>query len=320
MTTLDAPTTLNASGGRRTGARRWRWNVGMLALPIGVWLVFFFIVPFLVILWYSFGDKPSLYVTHSNDTLSLGRFAEALDPVFFATFARTLNIALTGTLICLLIGFPIAYWMAVKLPARLQGIALGLVLVPYWTNFLVRTIGWQITLSPQSFLADVSRNLGLGTPELLYTSGAVQLGVVYNYLPLMILPLYVALERMDHRLLEASRDLGANAREGFRRITIPLALPGIGAGLLLVFVPLMGDYITPSVLGGAAGSMVGQMVASQFQVAQNWALGSAMAILLMLAILAVVVIFGVIFKLIGMIIDRVERVNMVEDVAKGNAA
>ncbi|THG33120.1 ABC transporter permease [Naasia lichenicola] len=324
MTALDASsapglTQSSGIGPRRTGARRFRWNVGLLALPIGVWLVFFFIVPFVVILWYSFGDKPSLYVTHSNDTLSLGRFAEALSPVFFQTFARTLNIAASGTLICLLIGFPIAYWMAVKLSPKYQGLALGLVLVPYWTNFLVRTIGWQITLSPQSFLADVSRNLGFGTPELLYTSGAVQLGVVYNYLPLMILPLYVALERMDHRLLEASRDLGANAFEGFRRVTVPLALPGIGAGLLLVFVPLMGDYITPSVLGGAAGSMVGQMVASQFQTAQNWALGSAMAILLMLAILAVVVVFAIIFKVIGMVIDRVERVNVLDD-AKGSAA
>ena len=176
----------------------------------------------------------------------------------------------------------------------------------------MRTIGWQIVLSPTSFVADVSRSLGLGTPQLLYTTGAVQLGVVYNYLPLMILPLYVTMERLDHRLLEASRDLGANAFESFRRVTLPIVMPGIAAGLLLVFVPLMGDYITPSVLGGAAGSMIGQQVASQFNVAQNWALGSAMAIVLMAAIIAVVVVFALLYRLVRMIVDRYESVAIVD--------
>lgn len=295
----------------RARARR-RWNVGVLAAPVSVWLLFFFVAPFAVILWYSFGDKPSLYITHDNSVLSFGRYAEAFNPTFLTVFGRTLQISLVGTLICLLIAFPMAYWMAVKLPARFQGIAIALVLVPYWTNFLVRTIGWQIVLSPTSFVADISRGLGLGTPQLLYTTGAVQLGVVYNYLPLMILPLYVTLERLDHRLLEASRDLGANAFDTFRRVTLPIAMPGIAAGLLLVFVPLMGDYITPSVLGGAAGSMIGQQVASQFNVAQNWALGSAMAIVLMLAILAVVLVFALLFRLLRMVIDRYEHIPVLE--------
>lgn len=293
-------------------ARRFRWNVGVLAAPVSIWLLFFFVAPFAVILWYSFGDKPSLYITHDNSVLSFGRYAEAFTPTFMTVFGRTLQISLVGTLICLVIAFPMAYWMAVKLPARFQGIAIALVLVPYWTNFLVRTIGWQIVLSPTSFVADISRGLGLGTPQLLYTTGAVQLGVVYNYLPLMILPLYVTLERLDHRLLEASRDLGANAFDTFRRVTLPIAMPGIAAGLLLVFVPLMGDYITPSVLGGAAGSMIGQQVASQFNVAQNWALGSAMAIVLMLAILAVVLVFALLFRLLRMVIDRYEHIPVLE--------
>jgi spermidine/putrescine transport system permease protein len=299
----------------RVRARRFRWNAGVLAAPVTVWLLFFFVAPFGVILWYSFGDKPSLYITHDNAVLSLGRYVEAFNPTFLTVFARTLQISLVGTLICLIIAFPMAYWMAVKLPAKYQGMAVALVLVPYWTNFLVRTIGWQIVLSPTSFVADISRALGLGTPQLLYTTGAVQLGVVYNYLPLMILPLYVTLERLDHRLLEASRDLGANAFETFRRVTLPIVTPGIAAGLLLVFVPLMGDYITPSVLGGAAGSMIGQQVASQFNVAQNWALGSAMAIVLMLAIIAVVVVFAVLFRLLRMLIDRYEHIPVLEEKA-----
>ncbi|GAA2752906.1 ABC transporter permease [Amnibacterium kyonggiense] len=305
MTAVALPAT-------RTRGRRFRWNVGVLAAPVAVWLLFFFVAPFVVILWYSFGDKPSLYITHDNSVLSLGRYVEAFNPTFVTVFLRTLQISVVGTILCLVIAFPMAYWMAVKLPARFQGIAVALVLVPYWTNFLVRTIGWQIVLSPTSFLADASRALGLGTPQLLYTTGAVQLGVVYNYLPLMILPLYVTLERLDPRLLEASRDLGANAFESFRRVTLPIVLPGVAAGLLLVFVPLMGDYITPSVLGGAAGSMVGQQVASQFNVAQNWALGSAMAIVLMVAIIAVVVLFALLFRLVKAIIDRFEHVAIVE--------
>ncbi|PSL36947.1 spermidine/putrescine transport system permease protein [Labedella gwakjiensis] len=286
--------------------RRFTGSVGLLALPIAVWLVFFFIVPFGLILWYSFGEKPSLYVTHSNDVLSLARYVEALDPAFLTTFWRTTQISITGTALCLLIGFPIAYWMAVKLSPRARGIVLALVLVPYWTNFLVRTIGWQITLSPEGFLSDFLNAVGVlnGPLQVLYTQQAVQLGVVYNYLPLMILPLYVALERMDHRLLEASRDLGGSWWSSFWRVTVPLARPGIMSGMILVFVPLMGDYITPSVLGGASGSMVGQMVAGQFQRAQNWALGSAMAIVLMLAILLVVIAFGVLFKLIGVALAR----------------
>jgi spermidine/putrescine transport system permease protein len=296
----------------RVRGRRFRWNVGVLAAPVTVWLLFFFVAPFAVILWYSFGEKPSLYVTHDNSVLSFDRYVEAFNPAFFTVFGRTLQISLVGTLICLIIAFPMAYWMAVRLPMRFQGIAVALVLVPYWTNFLVRTIGWQIVLSPTSFVADISRSLGLGTPQLLYTTGAVQLGVVYNYLPLMILPLYVTLERLDHRLLEASRDLGANAFDTFRRVTLPIVMPGIAAGLLLVFVPLMGDYITPSVLGGAAGSMVGQQVASQFNVAQNWALGSAMAIVLMLAIIAVVVVFALLYRLLRALIDRYEHIPVLE--------
>ncbi len=298
----------------RVRGRAVRWNVGMLAAPVTVWLLFFFVTPFVVILWYSFGRKPSLYVTHDNSVLSLGRYADAFTPAFVTTFGRTLQISVVGTLLCLAIAFPMAYWMAVKLPAKYQGVAVALVLVPYWTNFLVRTIGWQIVLSPTGFVLQAMKGLGLGTPQLLDTAGAVQLGVVYNYLPLMILPLYVTLERLDGRLLEASRDLGANALETFRRVTLPLAAPGVAAGLLLVFVPLMGDYITPSVLGGAAGSMIGQQVAAQFNVAQNWALGSAMAVILMVAILGVVVTAALVFKAVGLVLARFEHVRGLEGV------
>lgn len=279
-----------APRGEVRSRRRRRLGEPLLAVPAAVWLLAFFVAPVLLVLWYSFGYKPGLFGTHANDVLSFDRYAEAADGTFLTTYLNTLRIAALGTLLALVVAFPLAYWMAVRVPPRWRGLLVALVLVPYWTNFLVRTLGWQIILSPTGFLSQGLQGLGLLDEPLavLYTRAAVQLGVVYNYLPLMVLPLYVALDRLDPALLEAARDLGASAWRALWTVTVPLAAPGIGAGCLLVFVPLMGDYITPAVLGGARGSMVGQMVASQFQSAQNWALGSAMAVLLILTILATV--------------------------------
>ncbi|MCC6270319.1 MAG: ABC transporter permease [Microbacteriaceae bacterium] len=252
-----------------------------------MWLLAFFAAPVGLVIWYSFGRKPSIFGTHSNDILSFDRYAEALSPTFFTTFSNTLWVGIVGTLICLVIGMPVAYWMAVKVPVAKRGLLIAAIMIPFWTNFLVRTIGWQIILSPQGWLSQGLQAIGLidGPLEILYTRTAVLIGVVYNYLPLMILPLFVAFDRVGEPLREASKDLGAGRLQTFLRVTIPLARPGIIAGLLLVYIPLMGDYITATVLGGAKGNMAGQMVASQFQTAQNWALGSAMAVILILTIL-----------------------------------
>ena len=206
------------------------------------------------------------------------------------------DLAASGTILCLLIGFPFAYWLAVKVPPRWRGLLLGLMIVPFWTNFLVRTLGWLILLQPNGPLSTLLQDLHLigGPLDVLDTREAVQLGVVYNYLPLMIFPLFVALDRLDPALREASKDLGASRWKTFRQVTLPLAMPGVVAGLLLVFIPLTGDYITAAVLGGAKGNMVGALVASQFTTAQNWALGSAMAVILILMILGSVAVFAVV--------------------------
>ena len=184
--------------------------------------------------------------------------------------------------------------------------------MPFWTNFLVRTLGWQIVLSPKGFLSNALQSLGLidGRLDVLYTQGAVQLGVVYNYLPLMILPLFVAIDRAGPALREASADLGANRWRTLWQVTLPLAAPGIASGSLLVFIPLMGDYITASVLGGAQGNMIGQLVASQFNTAQNWALGSAMAVLLMLFIAAAVAVCAVVAFVIRAFVRQSRRVDL----------
>ncbi|NAZ83068.1 ABC transporter permease subunit [Kineococcus sp. R8] len=292
--------------------RRLRAPHGALALPAWVFLLTFFVAPVALVVWYSFGEKPGLFGTHSNEVLSFARYAEAADATFLATFWNTLRIAVLGTLICLVVALPFAYWVAVKVPARWRGLLIALVLVPFWTNFLVRTLGWQIALSPEGPASSALQALGLrdGPLQVLYTRGAVQLGVVYNYLPLMVLPCYVALERTTSSLREASRDLGAGRWRTLTSVTLPLAFPGIAAGCLLVFVPLMGDYVTATVLGGAKGNMVGQLVASQFQTAQNWALGSAMAVLLVAFIAGTVLVAAVVALLVRGAVRRARRVDL----------
>lgn len=283
-----------------------------LALPAWAWLVVFFVAPVAVVFYYSFGYKPGMFGTHATDVLSLDRYAEVLTPTFFATFQATLGIALTGTALCLLIGAPVAYWMAVKAPVSWRGLLLALVLVPFWTNFLVRTIGWQVILAPEGWASQAAQAIGLPAFDILYTRAAVLLGVVYNYLPLMIIPLYVAFDRVGESLREASRDLGANRIRTFTRVTLPLAAPGIVVGVLLVYIPLMGDYITATVLGGAKGNMVGQMVAAQFQTAQNWALGSAMAVTLIVVIVLSAAAVGALLWVVTLPVRRARRVVLPE--------
>ncbi len=286
-----------------------------LAIPSWVWYLGFFVVPVLVIVWYSFGYKPPVNAGQGpigTDHLSLQNYRDALSDTFFRTFQNTFRVAVIGTGLCLLIGLPVAYFIAVKVPAKWRGLMLALVIVPFWTSFLIRTIAWRIVLAPQGFFSNWLQSVGLrDTPiRFLDTREAVQLGVVYNYLPLMIFPLFVALDRLDGALREASKDLGANRVRTFMQVTLPLAMPGIIAGLLLVFIPLAGDYITASVLGGAKGNMAGALVASQFLSAQNWALGSAMAIVLIFVILGTIAVAAAIALVLRAVIRKARAINV----------
>ena len=311
----EAATGARVGGGaKRPGRRLPRFS---LAIPAWLLFVLFFAIPVLLIVWYSFGYKPDIFRTIATDQLSFDRYTESFSATFRSVFTGTLQISIIGTSLCLLIAFPFAYWLAVKVPSRWRGLLLGLTIVPFWTNFLVRTIGWLILLQPKGPLSGILQDLHLiGAPlDVLDTRAAVQLGVVYNYLPLMIFPLFVALDRLDPALREASKDLGANRWRTFRQVTLPLATPGVVAGLLLVFIPLTGDYITATVLGGAKGNMVGALVASQFNTAQNWALGSAMAVILIIMILGTVAIFALIGLAIRALIRRSRRVELVQEPA-----
>ncbi|MEP6658817.1 MAG: ABC transporter permease [Acidimicrobiales bacterium] len=319
MTVVEAAA--SDAAGRNLGAvaekpprarRRWLPKF-ILALPSWFWYLSFFVVPLVLVTINSFGAKvkgSAGRVDLSNP--SLDRYRDTLNGTYFDVLTKTLRISLIGTALCLLIGFPIAYWLAVRVPQRWRGVLLGLVIIPFWTNFLVRTLAWRIMLAPKGFLSNFLQSNSLrGSPiRVLDTASAVQIGVVYNYLPLMIFPVFVALDRLDPALREASKDLGANRIRTFFQVTLPLAAPGVVAGLLLVFIPLAGDYITAAVLGGAKGNMAGALVASQFLTAQNNALGSAVAVVLIISILLIIAASGIISISVRTILRRRRAVSL----------
>jgi spermidine/putrescine transport system permease protein len=294
------------------GAHRIRAPRFGMAVPAWIWFIAFFTLPVLWIVYYSFGYKPDIYHPIATNKLSFASYKEAFSGAFLHVFGQTLQISIIGTTLCFLIGFPFAYWLATRVSSRWRGVLLGLVVVPFFVNFLVRTIGWLILLSPAGPVSSLLQKWGLRSEplHLLQTRGAVQLGVVYNYLALMILPLFVTLDRLDPAMREASKDLGASRWKTFRQVTLPLASPGIAAGLLLVFIPLTGDYITALVLGGAKGNMAGALVASQFTVAQNWALGAAQAVILIGMILGTVAVFTLVALSIRTIARASRRITL----------
>lgn len=269
------------------------------ALPAIVWMAAFFLAPLAIVLVYSFGYKPALDAGAGPialDRLSFANYTDALSGAYGSVFRATLETALLATVLCLLVAFPVAL-VLVRLPPRWRSVGLALVIIPFWTSFLLRAFAWRILLSGNGPLSEALLALGaLDDPlRVLDTRGAVQLGAVYNYLPLMIFPIFVALERIDPALGDASADLGAPAWRTFVEVTVPLAAPGIAGGLLLVFIPLAGEYVLPAVLGGARGLMAGSLVASQFLEAQNWALGAAQAVVMIGLIVAALAVGSVVW-------------------------
>jgi spermidine/putrescine transport system permease protein len=266
----------------------------LLAIPAIIWYLVFFAAPIGFIVVYSFGTKDTsklLPVDLSN--LSSTSYSSVFDETFFKVFRATLRISVIATAMCLLIGLPVAYFAAFKVAEKWKAIILAAVVVPSFTSFLIRTVAWRIPLAPNGVFSKwlvETGFIGSNGIQILETATAVQIAIVYNYLGFMILPLFVALDRIDVRMREASKDLGAGRIATFFGVTLPLAGPGIIAGVLLTFIPMCGDYVTATVLGGAKGNMIGSMIASQFSGAQNWPLGSAMAILMIGAVLMSLII------------------------------
>jgi len=212
------------------------------------------------------------------------QYSQVLNPLYVTIFERTLVMASIGTVLTIAVGYPVAYWIARYL-STYKMLALLIIVVPFWTSFLIRTYALKIILDPNGYLA---RDLGI---NIMYTKYAVAVGLVYNYLPLFILPVFASLERMDWTLIEASTDLGARPFTAFRQITLRLTLPGVVTGALLVFIPMTGEYIIPNILSGGNYELVGNVIGDQFNQAQNQPFGSALSIALMLALSVFVVVY-----------------------------
>ncbi len=203
-------------------------------------------------------------------------------------------MAVATTVLCLLFSFPIAYYVAVLAPARWKNLLLGLIVVPFWTSFLIRTYAWMFILRTEGLLNSVLMGSGwVDRPlELLFTQTAVMIGLVYGELPFMILPLYASLEKLDRSLLEAASDLGAGSAQSFWRVTVPLTLPGILAGAVLVFIPSLGQFVVSDLLGGARSMLMGNLIQNQFAVARNKPFGSALAFELTAAVLLLLLAYA----------------------------
>lgn len=262
----------------------------LLVLPAAVYYTTFFLAPIAIIVAYSFADRMGFF----DITFGLyGRnYARLWDPLYLNIYRNTLLLAAAGTIGCLLIGYPFAYWLATRVHDR-KTLLLVLVIIPFWTSILIRTYAWSILLSPQGPLSSALQSLNLISQplDILFTTRAILIGVIYDYLPLMIFPLYVSIERMDRGLVEASRDLGAGRWKTLWRVTIPLTLPGILTGCLLVFVPMTGEYVVPTILGGAKEPFIGTAVADQFLSAINYPFGAAMSMGLVLFLLVVIFLY-----------------------------
>ena len=279
--------------------RRLRAPSFSLAIPSILWYSFFFVLPILLIVWYSFGVKntvsgTSVPVTMTDKTLQ--NYRDAFSPTFFTVFKSTLKISIIATTLCFVFGFPVAYFLVFKVSEKWKAIMLAMIVVPSFTSFLIRTLAWRIPLAANGELSKYLQDWGVlsGPINILDTRTAVQLAIIYNYLGFMILPLFVALDRIDHHMREASKDLGANRLRTFLQVTLPLAGPGIAAGIMLTFIPMCGDFVTATLLGGTSGNMIGALIDSQFHVARNWPLGSAMAVMMIGAVLLVLAVGSVI--------------------------
>ncbi len=265
-------------------------NGKYMVLPTVAWLSIFFVIPLLIVVAVSFASRtPYGQVIFNWTTANYTRF---LEPLYLSIFADTLIVAVVTTIITILMGYPLAYAIA-QLPKKWQQPGLILVMIPFWINFLIRSYAWVIILRTQGVLNTLLIKFGFITQpiQLLYNDMAVLLGMVYGMLPFMVLPIYVSLEQLDTRLLEAASDLGASPMTAFRKITLPLTMPGIAAGTILVFISSLGMFVVPDVMGGAKAALVGNLIQNQFLSARDWPFGSALSIVLAVLSLVLIILY-----------------------------
>ncbi len=249
-------------------------KLSRFAVPYEIWMALFVVAPIVIMVIYAF--------TSQNGGFSFENFVKMGD--YTAVFLRSFKMALIATAICLLIGYPVSYLMS-REGKRFQRIAMVLIMLPMWMNFLLRTYAWMTLLGNNGIINHLLGLAGLGPYKLINTSGAVVLGMVYNYLPFMILPLYNAISKIDDSVLEAASDLGANDRKVLSRIILPLSFPGIVSGITMVFVPSLTTFVVSDILGRRKVLLIGNIIEQEFSTASNRWLGSGLSLVLMIFIL-----------------------------------
>ena len=274
------------ASGEAAAAQAKRRQGMLLASPGALYLLIFFVVPLGLISVYSFATRTSTGRT-SLSGWNVESYRAIGDDIIVGIIARSAWLATVTTVLCVAVGYPFAYYIATR-PRHLRAVLLVLVMIPFWTNALVRVFAIRFLLGSNGPASALSESLGFGTFRILFTPTAVTIGMVYSFLTFMVLPLYVALERMDWSLTEAARDLYASGSKAFWKVTLPLTRSGIVAGCVLVFVPSFGSYVIPDILGGAKTLLIGSYIARQFRDARNWPLGASLSVLLIVAMLVAV--------------------------------
>lgn len=279
------------------------WRSVVISLPY-LWMFIFFLIPFAIVFKISFADpivgQPPFTAlidfkreaqTWLTATLDNYRFLTE-DNLYWFSYLKSIKIAFISTVICLFIGYPMAYGIARAKP-RTRNILLMLVILPFWTSFLLRVYAWIGLLGKNGLVNNLLLKIGLieSPVQFLYTDAAVYLGIVYTYIPFMILPLYVSLQKMDRDLRDAAADLGATPWHSFINITLPLSMPGIIAGCMLVFIPAIGEYVIPSLLGGMDSLMIGRTLFDEFFINRDWPLASAVATVLLIILVVPIMLF-----------------------------
>tara|TARA_R110000787_G_scaffold1945_2_gene8127 strand:+ start:625 stop:1476 length:852 start_codon:yes stop_codon:yes gene_type:complete len=262
-------------------ARNW-----LLIAPAGAWLLVMLVLPLSVVLVFSFGERAP--AGGYMPAFTFEQYANL--PARFKAFQNTLTLAPLGTLAALIIAYPLAYQLAVKTSDKWKTVLLVLVIVPFWTSILIRSYAWLFILGGRGIPA-LLETVGIDDVRLIYTPFAVLVGIIYGYLPLMVFPIYVSLDRLDKRLLEASSDLGARPLVTFFRVTLPMSISGIATGCMLVFILLMGEFLIPALLGGGKVFFVGNALVDLFLQSRNWAFGSAVAVMLIVIMLITVTLY-----------------------------
>jgi spermidine/putrescine transport system permease protein len=281
----SAGTTAPALVRRPRGSLIERLTGAIFVLPGVIWLTIFFLAPLLIILVVSLGSRDAAgHVTLANPGLQ--NYLKATRPEYLPAFANSLRYAGITTILSLAIGYPIAYWIS-RYGGRHKVLLLILVMLPFWTSYLIRTYAWMIILRDNGVLNSVLQAVGLISDPIpiLNSDFAVVLGMTYGFLPFAILPLFVSIDRLDPHLVEAARDLFASGRAAFLHVTLPITMPGIIAAALLTFIPAIGDYVTPDLLGGAQTTTIAKIVQNLFTAGRDWPYGSALGFLLMVVTL-----------------------------------